>query len=67
MGSKRYYLNGLYKMNIVSYSGLESFCFQNCLRILLEAKGIEDSVLYLDASLSLVYKVNDEGGCFEYR
>lgn len=63
MESKRYYLNKLYNRDFVSYSGLESFCFQNCLRILLETKGIEDSFLYLDASLSLVYKADEEGEC----
>lgn len=54
----RYYLNQLYYKNLTSYKGLESFCFQNCLRILLEAKQVYPSVLYLDASLSLIFKAD---------
>lgn len=60
----RYYLNELFNRDIVFYNGLESFCFQNCLRILLEAKEIDNSFLYLDASLSLVYNFDEEGGSF---
>lgn len=53
-----YYINDLYDKELVSYKGLESFCFQNCLRILLESRHICTPFLYLDASLSLIYNEN---------
>lgn len=40
------------------YLGYESFCYQNCLRILLEAYGVNNAALYINAGLSLVVKEN---------
>ena len=41
------------------YSGFESFCYQNCLRLLLEGSDISYASLYLNASLSLIIKYDE--------
>lgn len=49
------YINKIFYNDFIFYPGFETFCYQNCQRILLEAQGIVHSELYINAALSLVY------------
>lgn len=48
-----FYLNEIYNLELEYYDGFDSFCFQNCLRILLEANGCNYSLLYINSAMSL--------------
>ena len=37
------------------YEGYESFCFQNCLRLVLQSYGVENAPLYVNASIFLKF------------
>lgn len=41
-----------YGQTIEKLEGIESFCYQNCLRIVLQLQGIKNSELYLNAAIS---------------
>lgn len=49
------YIHPYINEEITTLSGFESFCYQNCQRILLQAKGIREGALYVNAVLSLRY------------
>lgn len=40
------------------YNGFESFCYQNCLKLILDASNVPLSPLYINASLSLIININ---------
>ncbi len=48
-------MNTFFERDITKMEAVDSFCFQNCLRVLMEIQGIEHPVLYLNAALSLKY------------
>lgn len=50
------YISSFMDHEIKTLSGIESFCYQNCQRILLEAMGVQHSVLFLNASLSFRFR-----------
>lgn len=50
------YVHDLFYSELNYYNGYESFCYQNCLRILLQSMGLRDSWAYINASMSLVYQ-----------
>ncbi len=56
----RKYIHEIYNQEQNFYDGYESFCFQNCLRILLESKGFRSAALYINSSLSLIYDENED-------
>ena len=37
------------------YEGYESFCFQNCLRLILQSYGVENAPLYVNTSIFLKF------------
>lgn len=47
------YIHPYINEEITTLSGFESFCYQNCQRILLQAQGIREGALYVNAALSL--------------
>lgn len=49
-------IHDLYYADLDYFDGYESFCYQNCLRLLLKSIGIKDSWAYINASMSLLYK-----------
>ena len=49
------YIHDIYWKDLKYDSGYESFCFQNCLKILMEAKDIENTDFFINRSLSLLF------------
>lgn len=49
-------VHDFYYTDLDYFEGYESFCYQNCLRLLLKSFGIKDSWAYINASMSLLYK-----------
>lgn len=49
-------IQSLYYAELDYFDGYESFCYQNCLRLLLKSIGIKDSWSYINASMSILYK-----------
>lgn len=60
------YINEIYDMELTYYDGYESFCYQNCLRILLQAMGYKYPELYINAAMTLRLQEKTEGICFEF-
>lgn len=60
------YINEIYDMELTYYDGYESFCYQNCLRILLQAMGYKYPELYINAAMTLRLREKTEGICFEF-
>lgn len=50
-----FYLDKLFQKDIKFYNGFETFCYQNCQKILLEEQGVKYPELYVNAALSLSY------------
>lgn len=50
------YVHDFFYNDLDYYEGYESFCYQNCLRLLLKAMGISNPWSYINASMSLIYK-----------
>lgn len=48
-------MNKYMEQELAKIDGIDSFCYQNCLRIIMELQGIKHSPLYLNASLALTY------------
>ncbi|MEK5282589.1 MULTISPECIES: BtrH N-terminal domain-containing protein [Paenibacillus] len=48
------------------YSGFESFCYQNCLRLVLEANNIPNALLYINSSLGLIIDIKPNEGEFVF-
>lgn len=49
------YIHEIFWKDLKYDSSYESFCFQNCLKILLEARGIKNSDFLINKSLSLLF------------
>lgn len=49
------YINDIFYKDVTFYPGFETFCYQNCQKILLEAQGLGFPELYINATLSLGY------------
>lgn len=60
------YINEIYDMELVYYDGYESFCYQNCLRILLQAMGYKYPELYINAAMTLRLAEKNGGMCFGF-
>lgn len=60
------YINKIYDMKLTYYNGYESFCYQNCLRILLQAMGYKHPELYINAAMTLRIQKKTGGICFEF-
>lgn len=54
------YIHRIMEEEIPKYEGFESFCYQNCQRILLQAQGVLYPELYVNATLSLRYDLQQE-------
>lgn len=53
------YVNKLYNRKLEYYNGYESFCYQNCLRIILENKFGTKANLFINTALSVIIKENN--------
>ena len=53
-------------MKLAYYNGYESFCYQNCLRILLQAMGYNHPELYINAAMTLQLQKKNGVICFEF-
>lgn len=60
------YINEIYNMELTYYDGYESFCYQNCLRILLQAMGYKHPELYINAAMTLRIHKGTGEICFEF-
>lgn len=60
------YIGEIYNMELTYYDGYESFCYQNCLRILLQAMGYKHPELYINAAMTLRLQKKTEGICFAF-
>lgn len=49
------YIHNIFWKNLKYDSSYESFCFQNCLKILIEAKDIDNPDFFINRSLSLLF------------
>lgn len=47
------YINKIYEMEMEYFNGYESFCYQNCLRILLQGLNYKHPELYINAARTL--------------
>lgn len=60
------YINEIYDMELDYYNGYESFCYQNCLRILLQSMGYKYPELYINAAMTLRLEEKNGGWCFTF-
>lgn len=60
------YINEIYNMKLIYYDGYESFCYQNCLRILLQSMGYKHPELYINAAMTLCLQKKTGGISFEF-
>lgn len=51
----RQYVNKIFEEELNFDNAYESFCYQNCLKILLQAKKIKNSWLYINSCTSMIY------------
>lgn len=45
----------------IYYDAYETFCYQNCIRQILEYYKVEDAFMYINACLSIILEVKNEG------
>lgn len=60
------YINEIYDIDLTYYDGYESFCYQNCLRILLQAMGYKYPELYINAAMTLRLEEKTGGLCLGF-
>lgn len=54
------YINNLYNSELTFLDGFETFCYQNCQRILLQAQGLDYPELYINEALSFNYNQKND-------
>lgn len=52
------YIHSIYTKEAHFNDEFESFCYENCIKNILDARGIENSLLYINSSLSILFDKN---------